>query len=33
MSDLCTFVPAWNAFDCQTTDFGVLEWNAEGDDK
>jgi hypothetical protein len=33
LRDTCTFVPTWNAFDCATHDFGVLEWNANSADK
>jgi len=32
--DYCTFVSAWNAYDCESdNNFGVMEWEAIGDDK
>lgn len=33
MSDICTYYAHWNAYDCVTTDFGVLEWDAVSEDK
>lgn len=33
LRDICKFYSAWNAYDCVTTDFGVLEWDAISSDK
>ena len=29
----CSFVREWNAYDCETTDLAVLEFDAIGEDK
>ena len=33
LRDTCSFVPKWNAYDCTTTDLGVLEFGADSKDK
>lgn len=32
LKDLCTYYEKWNAYDCITTDLGILEWDAVSDD-
>jgi hypothetical protein len=32
MKDICRYVPEWNAFDCETTEFAVLDWSSIGSD-
>lgn len=32
-SGKCTYYEKWNAYDCTTQEFGVLEWDAVGSDK